>query len=349
MRSYLILLPLAALLTACGSQGTYRDFDGSYSWTNTQAYREGYQSGFDRGYQEGIEDQDMDDRGAESMNRAGRTRTIVRYEYYPTYYNNWSQPWMHPYGYGAGWNQPNRWNRRNHWNNYWNDPWGYGGGNYWNDPWGFGGGNYWNDPWGWNSPWGNGGYYYGYGGYSGYGGYGGYGGNGCFGCFGGYNRWNNQGWGGIQPSGGSGGSAEPTPDDGLRRQQIQSGLVPYRRPVLVNNLNGGRLESKDTREALQTRQESSSGEGLVERPGSISVPQQTQSSGQTRPTSRGLQSTSQPVPQREVRPAAPQERRPASNTTSPSRSGGSAPSMQQQRPPSNSSPQRGGSVTRRPL
>ncbi len=329
MRSYLILLPLAPLLTACGSQGTYRDFDGSYSWTNTQAYREGYQSGFDRGYQEGIEDQDMGDGGAENRNRAGRTRTIIRYEYYPTYYNNWSQPWMHPYGYGAGWNQPNRWNRRNRWNDHWNDPWGYGGG------------NYWNDPWGWNSPWGNGGYY-GYGGYGGYYGYGGYGG---------FNLWNNQGWGGNQPGGG--GNPEPTPDDGLRRLQIQSGVMPYRRPVVVNNLNGGRLGSTDTREAVQTREGSSIVERPVERPGSIPEPQQTRSSGQTRPASSGLQSTSQPVPQREVRPAAPQERRPASNTTSPSRSGGSAPSMQQQqqqqRPPSNSSPQRGGSVTRRPL
>ncbi len=345
MRSYLILIPAVTLLTACGIQGTYRDFDGSYSWTNTQAYREGYQSGFDRGYQEGIEDQDLDDRGAESRNRAGRTRTIVRYEYYPTYYYNWSQPWMQPYGYGAGWNQPNRWNRRNHWNNYWNDPWGYGS---------YGGynGNYWNDPWGWNSPWGCGGYngYGGYGGYYGNGGYGGYYGYGGYSGFGGYNLWNNQGWGGNQPGGGSGGSAEPTPDDGLRRQQIQSGLVPYRRPVVANNLNGGRLEFTDTREALQTRQESSSGEGPVERPGSISEPQQTRSSGQTRPASSGLQSTSQPVPQREVRPAAPQERRPASNTTSPSRSGGSAPSMQQQpqRQPSSNSPQRGGSGTRRP-
>jgi hypothetical protein len=125
--------------------------------------------------------------------------------------------------------------------------------------------------------------------------------------------------------------------------------MPYRRPVVVNNLNGGRLESTDTREALQTRQESSGVERPVERPGSIAEPQQSRGSGQTRPASSGQQSTSQPVPQREVRPAAPQERRPASNTTSPSRSGGSAPSMQQQRPPSNSSPQRGGSVTRRPL
>jgi len=340
MRSYLILLPLAALLTACGSQGTYRDFDGSYSWTNTQAYREGYQSGFDRGYQEGIEDQDMGDRGAENRNRAGRTRTIIRYEYYPTYYNNWSQPWMHPYGYGAGWNQPNRWNRRNRWNDHWNDPWGYGGGNYWNDPWGYGGGNYWNDPWGWNSPWSYGGYY----GYGGYGGYYGYGGNGCFGCFGGYNRWNNQGWGGIQPGGG--GNPEPTPDDGLRRQQIQSGVMPYRRPVVINNPGGGRLETTETREAVQVRQGSSGVERPVERPGSIAEPQQSRGSGQTRPATSGQPSTRQPVPQREVRPPAPQEHRPAGNTTSPSRPGGSAPSVQQRQP--SSSPQGSSPGTRRP-
>lgn len=43
MRSCLIPIPLLALLYACGSQGTYRDFDGSYSWTNTQAFHEGYQ------------------------------------------------------------------------------------------------------------------------------------------------------------------------------------------------------------------------------------------------------------------------------------------------------------------
>jgi hypothetical protein len=124
--------------------------------------------------------------------------------------------------------------------------------------------------------------------------------------------------------------------------------MPYRRPVVVNNLNGGRLGSTDTREAVQTREGSSIVERPVERPGSIAEPQQTRSSGQTRPGTSGQPSTSQPVPQREVRPAAPQERRPASNTTSPSRSGGSAPSMQQ-RQPSTSSPQRGGSVTRRPL
>ncbi|MDP4577951.1 MAG: hypothetical protein NWS93_01505, partial [Schleiferiaceae bacterium] len=242
---------------------------------------------------------------------------------------NWSQPWMQPYGYGGGWNQGNPWNPRNRWNDQWNYPWGYGGG------------TYWNDPWGWNSPWGNGGYYYGYGGY------GGYGGNGCFGCFGGYNRWNNQGWGGIQPGGG--GNPEPTPDDGLRRQQIQPGVVPYRRPVVVNNPGGGRLETTEPREAVQVRQGSSGVERTVERPGSIAEPQQSQGSGQTRPATSGQPSTRQPVRQREVRPQAPQEHRPATNTTSPSRSGGSAPSVQQpQRRPS-SSPQRSSPSTRRPL
>jgi hypothetical protein len=102
MRSYLILVPLAALLASCGSHKTYRDFDGSYSWTNTQAYREGYQSGFDRGYQEGMDDQDMDYRGDEFRNQDGRARGVVHYEFFPTYYNNWSQPWMQPFGFGAG-------------------------------------------------------------------------------------------------------------------------------------------------------------------------------------------------------------------------------------------------------
>lgn len=180
---------------------------------------------------------------------------------------------------------------------------------------------------------------------------GGYSGYSCFGCFGGYNRWNNQGWGGIQPGGGGsgGGTAQPTPDDGIRRQQIQSGVMPYRRPVVVNNPGGGRLETTPTIEVRETREGSSIVERPVQRPGSIAEPQQSRSGGQTRPATSVPQSKTQPVPQREVRPASAPERRPATNTTSPSRSGGSAPSVQQpQRQPS-SSPQRSSPSTRRPL
>jgi hypothetical protein len=100
--------------------------------------------------------------------------------------------------------------------------------------------------------------------------------------------------------------------------------MPHRRPVVVNNPGGGLIESASTREAVQIRQESSGVERPVVRPGSIAEPQQTRSSGQTRP---------------------------ATNTTSPSRSGGSAPSVQQpQRQPSStgSSPQRVSTGTRRP-
>jgi hypothetical protein len=125
--------------------------------------------------------------------------------------------------------------------------------------------------------------------------------------------------------------------------------MPYRRPVVENNPGGGRLETTEPREAVQVRQGSSGEERAVERPGSIAEPQQSRGSGQTRPATSGQPSTRQPVPQKEVRPPAAQEQRPASNTTSPSRSGGSAPSMQPQpqREPS-SSTQRSSSGTRRP-
>jgi hypothetical protein len=124
--------------------------------------------------------------------------------------------------------------------------------------------------------------------------------------------------------------------------------MPYRRPVVINNPGGGRLETTETREAVQVRQGSSGVERPVERPGSIAEPQQSRGSGQTRPATSGQPSTRQSVPQREVRPPAPQEHRPAGNTTSPSRSGGSAPSVQQpQRQPS-SSPQGSSPGTRRP-
>ncbi|MGA0110341.1 MAG: hypothetical protein ACO3HG_07720, partial [Schleiferiaceae bacterium] len=110
MRYLLLLAPLSFLLTSCGSSSAkFRDFDGSYSWSNSTAYREGYESGYQQGYQEGADDQAAEDGQTE---RVTRTRTVVRYEYYPTYYYHWSQPWMghHPYAYYGGWNMPNRWN-----------------------------------------------------------------------------------------------------------------------------------------------------------------------------------------------------------------------------------------------
>jgi hypothetical protein len=253
MRYLLLLAPLGFFLTSCGtSQSTYRDFDGSYSWSNSQAYRDGYESGYQQGYQEGADDQvaqeDQDGRPA----RITRTRTIVRYEYYPTYYYQWSQPWMRhdPFAFSGGWHMHHRWNgwnqgpsRWNRWNRGWNDPW-YGGGFGWNDPW-YGGGYGWNDPWygggfGWNDPWYGGGYgwndpwYGGYGWnpYYGYGGYNGWNNR--------NNRWNRPGGGWTQPGGGSGsGTVDPTPDSDIRRQQINSSSTPYRRPVVTNNPGGG--------------------------------------------------------------------------------------------------------------
>ncbi len=155
MRYLLLLTPLSFLLSSCGSSSSnFRDYDGSYSWSSSQAYREGYESGYQQGYREGTEDQSAgtDTSAAERRNR--RTRTVVRYEYYPTFYYHWSQPWLghSGFGYYGGWNMPNRWNGWNRgygWNNRgyrsygWNDPWygGYG----WNDPWY--GGYGWNDPW----------------------------------------------------------------------------------------------------------------------------------------------------------------------------------------------------------
>ena len=158
MRYLLLLAPIGFLLSSCGtSQTAYRDFDGSYSWSNSQAYRDGYESGYQQGYQEGAEDQVAQD--DQEPERVTRLRTIVRYEYYPTYYFHWSQPWIRhdPYAFYGGWNT---WN---HWNFGWNDPWSYGGYGWnpyygyggWNDPWY--GGYGWNDPWGWNP-------YFGYGG-----------------------------------------------------------------------------------------------------------------------------------------------------------------------------------------
>lgn len=312
MRYLLLLVPIGFFLTSCGtSNTTYRDFDGSYSWSNSQAYREGYESGYQQGYQEGADDQAaQDDQEGRSV-RAPRTRTIVRYEYYPTYYYHWSQPWMlhHPYAFYGGWNVPNRWNgwnRPNRWNTYyygWNDPWygGYG----WNPYFGYGGGYYgWNDPWyggyGWNP-------YYGYGGGS-------YGWNRPY--YRRYDRWNRPGGGWNQPGGGNGsgtGTVDPTPDNGIRRQKINDSSTPYRRPVVTNNPGGGSVDqgrpgvapSERGIETSPNRPSSSS------RPGTLNDDTPTRGSAPARPAAepREPQGGSRPaVRQPEVR--KPESRQP---------------------------------------
>ena len=318
MRYLLLLAPLGFFVSSCGtSQTAYRDFDGSYSWTNSQAYRDGYESGYQQGYQEGADDQAAAGAQDDRPERVTRTRTIVRYEYYPTYYYQWSQPWMRhdPFAFYGGWNMPNRWNswnRPNRWNwgySGWNDPWygGYG----WNDPWY--GGYGWNDPWhggfGWNDPW-----------------YGGYGWNDPWGWnpyygFGGPNRWNNRydrwnrpGGGWTQPGGGSG-TVDPTPDSDIRRQQINSGSTPYRRPVVTNTPGGGSVDQDrpkvvEAERGLEATPPRPSGSN---RPGTISDDTPTRGDAPIRPSTshREPQGGTPPaVRQPEVRKPAPVQRQP---------------------------------------
>ena len=323
MRYLLLLAPLGFFVSSCGtSQTAYRDFDGSYSWTNSQAYRDGYESGYQQGYQEGADEALQDDQDGRPE-RATRTRTIVRYEYYPTYYYHWSQPWMRhdPFAFYGGWNMPNRWNgwnrwdRPNHWNRRyygWNNPWygGYG----WNDPWY--GGYGWNDPWyggyGWNDPW-YGGYgwnpYYGYGGYNSWNNR--------------YDRWNRPGGGWTQPGGGSGsGTVDPTPDSDIRRQQINSGSTPYRRPMVTNNPGGGSVDQNrpkvvEAERGLETSPTRPSGSN---RPGTISDDTPTRGNTPVGPSTspREPQGGTPPaVRQPEVRKPAPAQRQPETRKPEP--------------------------------
>ena len=290
MRYLLLLAPLGFFVTSCGtSQTAYRDFDGSYSWSNSQAYREGYESGYQQGYQEGAGDQAAQDDQDGRPERVTRTRTIVRYEYYPTYYYHWSQPWMRhdPYAFYGGWNMPNRWNgwsRSGRWNAYygWNDPWygGYG----WNDPW-YGG-------YGWNP-------YYGYGGYNRW--------NSPY--YRGYNRWNRPGGGWTQPGGGSGsGTVDPTPDSDIRRQQINSSSTPYRRPVVTNNPGGGNVDQDRPKviDAERGVEANPTRPSVSKRPGTISDDTPTRGTTPVRP------STSPREPQGGTPPAVrqPEVRKP---------------------------------------
>ena len=313
MRYLLLLAPLGFLLSSCGSrQSSFRDYDGSYSWSNSEAYREGYQSGYQKGYQEGADDQAAESAEADRSERTTRTRTVVRYEYYPTFYYHWSQPWMgYPaHRYYGGWNNPYRWNRGYGWNNPWYG--GYG----WNDPW-YGG-------YGWNDPW-YGGYY----GYNGYYGYGGYWGNPYYRR---YDRWNRPGGGWTQPGGGNGGGGngggvDPTPTDGLRREQINGSSTPYRRPVVTNNPGGGSVSGQRP----STTQSERTPESTPSRPTSGNLPGTVSEDQPSRPN----------LPASRTAPQAPASRQPEARPTPPSE-----PSVR--KPPAAREPEARGGFESRP-